>query len=66
MSTSEEIQAVFEHDIAMRTHQVVAKRGMRPLLEGVQNMHVFHMSRPVRGDGDVVTDWAPPQTREDD
>ena len=65
MSTSEEIQAVYEMDIALKTHQVVAKQGMRPFLDGVQNMHVFHMSRPVRGDGQSVIDWAPPRTEED-
>lgn len=65
MSTSEEIQAVFESDINRATRQVVNKKGYRPLLEGAQNMHVFHLTKPVHGDGGSVTNWEPPKGRDD-
>ncbi len=65
MSTSEEIQAVYEQDIARMTHQVVNRQGLRPLLEGVRDMHVFKMTAPVFGDGDSVVDWAPPRDKDE-
>lgn len=64
MSTSEEIQAVFEEDIARKTAQVVNRHGMRPLLEGVRDMHVFKMTAPVVGDGQGVIDWSLPKVND--
>lgn len=65
MSTSEEIQAVYEQDIARMTTQVVNRQGLRPFLEGVKDMHVFKMTAPVQGDGQTVIDWAPPRGKDD-
>lgn len=65
MSTSEEIQEVFEQDIARQTAQVANRSGMRPFLEGVRDMHVFKMTAPVYGDGNSVVDWAPPKGKDD-
>lgn len=65
MSTSEEIQAVYEQDIAQKTAQVLNRHGLRPFLEGVRDMHVFKMTAPVVGDGSGVVDWTPPRDRDD-
>lgn len=54
MSTSEEIQEVYERDIYSQTLQVVARKGVTRLLEGQHGMRQFRLFEYIKGDGTHV------------
>jgi len=65
MSSSEEIQAIFEDDINRMTRDVAVRRGTKALLEGASGMHTFKLIDHPRGDGNTVTNFNLP-TRSDE
>jgi len=66
MSTSEEIQAVYEKDIYDKTHLVVSRKGVGSLLEGAHGMHIEGLFAPTCGDGSLVHDFRVPRERDRD